>query len=59
LRYLVLELGADVNEGDLNGWMLLGRCAEKGLLGAVQCLVEELGADVSKVDEKTGGSPLY
>jgi ankyrin repeat protein len=57
VRYLVEELGADVNQADADGCTCLYIAAQESRLDAVQCLVEELGADVDQA-AKDGSTPL-
>jgi hypothetical protein len=58
VRYLVKELGADVNRTDDEGITPLSIAAEEGNQQMVQCLVIELGAHVNLGDEE-GRTPLY
>jgi ankyrin repeat protein len=58
VRYIVGELGADVNQAAQGGATPLYIAALNGRLGIVQCLVGELGADVKRTD-KDGSTPLH
>jgi ankyrin repeat protein len=57
LRYLVQELGADVNGVHGDGYTPVLVASLKGNLNLVRYLVKTLGADVSKASAK-GASPL-
>jgi hypothetical protein len=57
VRYLVTELGADVNQSDNDDCTPLACAAKNGSARKVRCLVEELGADV-RIREFKGNSDL-
>jgi hypothetical protein len=56
VRYLVKELGADVNQAIGNGTTTLYIAACNGHLAMVRCLVKEPGAEVNK--SMHGATPL-
>jgi ankyrin repeat protein len=56
VRYLVKELGANVNQTTLSGATALHNAARQGSLDVVQCLVKELGAAQALIN---GATPLY
>jgi hypothetical protein len=58
MRYLVNDLGADVNQADDEGFTPLYSAAQEGHVAAVRCLVNELGADVDLANQ-AGATPLY
>jgi hypothetical protein len=60
LRYVVTDLGADVNEADIDnrGATPLHAAAQNGHLVVLRCLLEEFGADVHQADDD-GDLPLY
>jgi hypothetical protein len=58
VRYLVSDLGADVNQADDQGYTPLFVAAQKGHLAVVRCFIKELGADVNKAT-KGGATPLF
>jgi hypothetical protein len=57
LKYLVTELGGDVNLPDKHGLTHLIWAAEANHIEAVQCLVKELGVDANQAG-MYGASPL-
>jgi ankyrin repeat protein len=57
VKCLAVELGADVNQIDIDGCTPLYLAAYLGKLGVIRCLVNECGADVIKANNE-GCSPL-
>jgi ankyrin repeat protein len=57
IRYLVNDVGADVNQADDQGFTPLLMAAQNAHLDSMRCLVMELGADVNQT-ELTGNTPL-
>jgi ankyrin repeat protein len=58
VRFLVEELGADVNDRGPMGFTPLYAAAERGHIAIVVCLVKELGAHVDLAAED-GATPLH
>jgi ankyrin repeat protein len=52
VRYLVIELGADVNQADEDGCTALYIAARKGHESLVRFIIKELGVDVNQADER-------
>jgi hypothetical protein len=57
MRFLVSDLGADVNQADDDDWTPLLSAAQEGQLAAAECLLKEFGADVNLPNEM-GATPL-
>ena len=58
-RYLVKELGADVNQRvEPSGATPLHIAAQQGNMAVILCLVTELGANISQ-QKKDGSTPLH
>jgi hypothetical protein len=59
MRYLVKELGADVNmASSRTGCPPLYIAAQQGHVDAIRCLVKELGADINVKVNECGSTPL-
>jgi ankyrin repeat protein len=58
VRFLVTELGANVDQARTDGCTALYVAAEKGLVAVVLLLVKELGAHMNQASHK-GCTPLY
>jgi ankyrin repeat protein len=58
VRFLVSEIGANVNQAKHNGVTPLFVAAWRGNLAVVQCLAKVLGADFNLAN-KNGATPLY
>jgi ankyrin repeat protein len=52
VRYLVIELGADVNQAGEDGCTALYIAARKGHESLVRFIIKELGVDVNQADER-------
>jgi ankyrin repeat protein len=58
MRFLVSDLGADVNQADDDDNTPLFAAAQMGNVAVARCLVKEFGADVNLANQK-GATPLY